>query len=61
MRKTLAEEKEENLPDVKQSRTPEGAGGKLISVIIYIALAIILVVLIYYITRINTNTFKVNI
>ena len=63
MKKTSAEASEGTLPAAKQSRTREDVGGKKIfrSVLYYVILGLVTFVVIYYMTKINSNTYKVNI
>ena len=63
MKKTSAEASEGSLPAARQSRTREDAGGKKIfrSVLYYLVLAVVLFAVIYFLTKINSNTYKVNI
>jgi hypothetical protein len=63
VKKKSAESSAETPPDAKPLKTREGGAGKFnLSVILtYLILAIILVIIIIFVTKINNNTFKVNI
>lgn len=63
MKNPLAEEKEGNLPAVKQSKIQDGGGGKRLFWVIlyYFVLGLVVIAAIYFLTKINTNTYKINI
>jgi len=63
VKKTSAEESAEREPAAKPSKTRDGvAGSGVLAVILtYLVLTLVLVVVIYYLTKIGTDTFRIKI
>jgi DNA/RNA endonuclease YhcR with UshA esterase domain len=63
VKRKSAEPSAEVLPDAKPSKTQEGGAGKINMPVIltYLVLAIILILVIIFATKINNNTFRINL
>ena len=61
MKKILQEETEGLQPDEKPSETNQNAAGRSgTKFLIYLVIILVVVALIYLLTRYNNNTFKIN-
>jgi len=63
VKKASAEEKEGSLPAVKQSKIQGDAGGKRLFwfILYYAILGLAVVIIIYFLTKISVDTYRINI